>query len=603
MRNRSSLVRALVFAALGVGCVAALFDSGAQYGGFALRQVGVEYIDDRELAFFAFYALWGSLATFFFALALFRGGLAERLYAGVEQALSRPRLMVGLAALLVLCGSVALRELVLQDQPIADDEATYLFEAQTLLHGRVLNPPPPEASFFQNQFVIVNHSGWYGKYPIGHPLVLALGEALGARLLVVPLLGLLAVLLAFRVGCRLFGPRRAALGASVLLISPQFVWTHATQLSQPTSALLMLAGMAAVLRLDEDPRLRWAALAGASFGLELMVRPLPGALFLLVAAAHQLAGLLRDPAARGARFKQLLAAAPFVLAGALGVLGVNYAQTSNSLSSGYASFGPYGVLASNQGLISISLGGALLRQSFWLFGWTFSLAFVPLARPKRAQLLFWGMIAADYAYRVLVPKTVVSTTGPIYVFEAVPLLALATADGLARAVAPLQRLGVQRPRAWLVASVAAASLVALAAFAPVQLRAAYLSSAMRLRLFEVLAARHAAPALVFANEIVSPKREVTWAYYPPNPSPTLDDEIIFVRLPSGAGGPRTAYGFWRRRFPQRRAFLFVDQLGGALLEELQGDDPPPAEMTLADLAAARGHDVPAPDPPGAAARP
>ena len=27
-------------------------------------------------------------------------------------------------------------------------------------------------AFFHNHFVVLNEQGWYGKYPIGHPLTL-----------------------------------------------------------------------------------------------------------------------------------------------------------------------------------------------------------------------------------------------------------------------------------------------------------------------------------------------------------------------------------------------------------------------------------------------
>ena len=46
-------------------------------------------------------------------------------------------------------------------------------------------------------------------------------------------------------------------------------------------------------------------------------------------------------------------------------------------------------------------------------------------------MLLAAMVIAEYAYRVVFPKTVVSATGPIYVTEIVPLLALASASGMA----------------------------------------------------------------------------------------------------------------------------------------------------------------------------
>ena len=64
-----------------------------------------------------------------------------------------------------------------------------------------------------------------------------------------------------------------------------------------------------------------------------------------------------------------------------------------------------------------SLGNTLLRQFFWLLGCPLLVLLALRARPRRATLLLWGMIASAYAYRLLVPKTVLATTGPIYVME------------------------------------------------------------------------------------------------------------------------------------------------------------------------------------------
>jgi hypothetical protein len=593
VRSRSSLLVSSLCAALGAVCIFALFDTAAQYSDFEIPQVGVFYIDDRELSFYVWYAFWGSLATGFFALALVRSGLAARLLDWVEQSLERPARPAIAAAVLTCCGAVGLYSVVLLRQPVTDDEMTYAFEAQTLVHGRVANPAPVEPAFLQNQFLILGERGWYGKYPIGHPLVLALGEAVGARWLVVPVLGLLSVLLTFSVGRILFGPKRAALAALLLSLSPQFVWTHATQLSQPTSALLMLAAMAATLQLRDDPRLRWALLAGVSWGFALLVRPMPAALFIVVAGVHSLVPSSASPGSWAARCKQLAALVPGLLLGAGALAWVNYLQSGTAFTSGYkSSGGGYGVLDHGAGWISLSVAGALLRQNFWLFGWTLSLAFVAFARTRRAALLFWGMIAADYTYRMLVPKTVVATTGPIYVFEVVPLLALASADGAARVGGFLQRIGVEHARAWVAGAMTAASVVALVTFVPIELSAIYRSSALRVRVYEALSQRRAGRALVFADELVNPERRATWAYYPPNPSPTFDDAVIFVRQPRGAGGPLAAHQYWRRRFPDRRAFLYLDAMDGPILEELRASAPPERTASLVGLAAARSGAAP-----------
>ena len=83
------------------------------------------------------------------------------------------------------------------------------------------------------------------------------------------------------------------------------------------------------------------------------------------------------------------------------------------------------VFANAHSEIASSLFGALLRENFWLYGVPFSLLPVLLARPRRECWLLWGCLAAELASRVISPKTVVSTTGPIYMAEAIPFLTLA----------------------------------------------------------------------------------------------------------------------------------------------------------------------------------
>jgi hypothetical protein len=61
----------------------------------------------------------------------------------------------------------------------------------------------------------------------------------------------------------------------------------------------------------------------------------------------------------------------------------------------------------------------------------------------------------------------------------------------------------------------------------------------------------------------------SWAYHPPNPSPELDDPRIFVRIPTGEGAADQALDFWRRRFPDRSAWVFRWVEGKAVLRRLE----------------------------------
>lgn len=543
-------------AAAGLLLVAAFWGVGQRYEGFRIPYgVGVQEIDPGELVFSFWYLGLGLPAVILIAWALDATRLPERVVAGLRGLADQPRLAMGLALVAAFLAVLA-RALVLQHAPVADDEATYVFIARTLLAGHVVNPPPGDAEFFRNQFVILNDSGWYGKYPIGHPLLLAFGEALGLRALVAPALTAAALLVTLAIGRMLLPRHQALLGGALLLVSPQFLLTGATDLSQTTSTLCLLVSIYALLRLDRDGAPRFAAMAGAALGFGVLTRPFPGALFALVAGVFVLVRLRGEPLGRWVGRLAALGA-PALSFGVLLLL-TQYWQTQDVTQSTYGAYhGAHHTRgALNLDWVATSFAGALLRQNLWLFGWPLSFSFLPFARRHRGVGLLWAMIGAEYAYRVLIPKTVVASTGPIYVAEIVPLLALLSASGMAEAAAWLKRHAVDRGAERIAGVVMAGSLVACLAFLPVHLRELRRGSDHWLTVGRLLDAAGAGESVVFAQHAVDVQQLRSWAYYLPNPSPDLSDERIFVRLPTGPDGPRAAYEFWRRRFPDRQAWIF-----------------------------------------------
>jgi hypothetical protein len=512
-----------------------------------------------EQAFYLWYFVLGSFAVLCLSRLLTELNVAPWLRKLIAAATKRPGLWIAAMALLAFAASLGFRLGVLFNEAIADDEATYRFIARTLLAGRVTNPIPDDAEFFGNRFIVINAHGWHGKYPIGHPLVLALGEAVGAIDVMMPLCGALCVWLAYRVGRKLFDDRVALVGASLLVLSPHFVWTCGTLLSQPTLSAVLLAGMLLTLRGSEDPRWRWTLLAGCLFGFAFLVRPLPGGLFAVVGALQ----VLLDARGARARFGRLFAFGAGALPWLLVFLAANYAQSGSVFTSGYQeAHGGLKVLYNDQGQVVNSLVGGLLRENFWLLGWTFALLLLSWCRPGR-QWVYWGMLGAELLYRVIAPKTVVASTGPIYLTEVVPLLTLGVADGLSRLGRALPQLGV-RPAVVALS----ATLIAAGMFVPIPLVAVATGASTRHVVHDELRKAGAERALIFANSAVYPQGAVTWAYLPDYPSPKLDDDVLFVRVPVTEQPRAKMIEFWRRRFADRRAFVFAWSREGPHFEEL-----------------------------------
>jgi hypothetical protein len=544
--------------------IVAFHATGRLHGDFALEYAGLRNLPHMELVFWAWFAFYGSLAAVIGTLAWRATPLPAALGRLVDQMAKAESRSLVIAALVLVAAALGIRYWVLLGEPVTDDELVYQFIARTLLSGRLVNVPPIDADFLHNQWVIATPTQWYGKYPIGHPVVLALGEAVGARGLVAPLLCAAGLFLTAALGRRWFDSRIGLVGALLLLVSPQFLFTAATDLSQPTEMLCLLIALWATLRMGDDARLSWAALAGLAAGASILVRPLPGGLFALVLGAQWLRAGWPGSSAPGAarlRLSHLLLAGAGLLIGAAGVLLVNFAQTGDPFRSGYHEVHANVVEPLTVAEVAASFGGALMRQNFWLFGWPVSLLFVAGARPRSPGGLFWGVLGAAYAYRVLVPKTVVSTTGPVYVMEIVPLLALGTAAGLARAARVLRACRVAEARDWVASGLLAGAVVMVTLFLPIHV-AGIRRGAMERR-FVAAALERVAPGervVVFATYLADPQARQTWAYAPPNPWPDLRDDVLFLRWPKGPDAlPRIQQLL--TRLPDRKAFAFASQGG------------------------------------------
>src|SRR5271154_1428681 len=89
--------------------------------------------------------------------------------------------MRGLSFLAVAILPLLLRAILLPLWPIPDpyiqDEFSYLLQADTFAHGRLTNPTPARAEFFESGQILVRPS-YASKYPPGHSFAMAIGERL-----------------------------------------------------------------------------------------------------------------------------------------------------------------------------------------------------------------------------------------------------------------------------------------------------------------------------------------------------------------------------------------------------------------------------------------
>jgi hypothetical protein len=550
--------RRIVCLLLGVALILAYDSIGhLYYKSFATPAGNSMYhVPVEELAHVAFFTFLGTAVVVLLALAVSGTPAAARLLALARPLAGRRALPPLMAAALVLASSYAVARGVLGHAVTTDDEHAYRFIAQTLRTGALTAPSPgTDLEFFREQFVVLNEHARYGKYPIGHPLLLAVGQALGLEALAGPLItASLAFPLAW-VGRMIYGPAVAALGLLLFATSPQMLLTGATYLSQPTSALCMLLALGCLLRSRDGRPLAWLALAGTALGYGALTRPLPGVLFAAAAFPWVAAR-----AVKSGRWSCLVAfALPLGLAAAA-FLAINRVQTGGWLVTAYEAFHTPGrsiarTLGGDLATLAMSVSASLLRLNVWLLGWPVSLAFCLFARRAPGLGLVHALLGAALAYRLVAPKAGVAGTGPVYMFEAAPLLCLLAAAGLAHLAQARPRLGrwdVDAPS--LAAVVTAATLVNVTMFLPVKLQDLRAMGRAQSAVTRLLAEQGIHQAVVFHQSVVPFWTSQSWAEDPRSNSPAFDDDVVFLRFQPE--DPERNIEVGRRRFPGRSLWYF-----------------------------------------------
>lgn len=580
--DRASALLALAGALALLAAWGLLLDQGGS--GFLLAYVGMEYPNITEIVFGYYFLLTAAPALLLLVFALVKMKVGERLMAYWDRFAAWP-MSLALLAGFVLLATLSLRAGVLQGAATTQDEYVYDFIADTLEAGRLVNEVPDDPEHFANEFMILNDRGWFGKYPIGHPLLLAAAGRVGLRNAAVPVVSAALLVVTFVLGARLYDRRTALLAAVLLAVSPQFLLTGATRLSQPASALFASLGLVGLVAWERRPRALTALGAGLAFGFALLVRPFPGLLFVPVAAAALLAGQHGG----GPRRKWLHAAlvGAGVLGGLAALAAVNLVQTGDAFRTGYhidykvADTAALVSKGHSAATVTSSVMNGLARLHVWQAGFPLLLVCAFFARPVRGRRLLWGMLGALLAYRFLIPKAGVVSTGPIYLYEALPWLAVLCADGLRRSEMP-SALGWFTARSRRIAFLAGGAAVALAFFWPVNLESLYFGARRHQRAYDMVERAASKSAVVFYEARI----QGTWARYLRNPKPDLSDDVLYLR--KRAFSYAELEEFAARRFPDRERWVLLYSNGGNprllplsdLVEKERQEPRPPERLRI-----------------------
>ncbi len=107
----------------------------------------------------------------------YRRGSANAAVAAVKRFAGRQWVGVLCAAAIPVLARVVLLPIVPQPEPIIHDEYGHLLVADTLLHGRLANPPHPFAEHFDSIYILQRPT-YASVYPLGQGAILAVGQVL-----------------------------------------------------------------------------------------------------------------------------------------------------------------------------------------------------------------------------------------------------------------------------------------------------------------------------------------------------------------------------------------------------------------------------------------
>jgi hypothetical protein len=518
---------ALLFILLGLFFWAVFQFMAPAHDGYALGLGATAYPSYQLVVFATLYALLGGAGALCLAIGVTRwrspaASLDTRWFLAVA---------TGLGVLI----PAAIQWFVLHSGPVTDDESVYRFSAQLLASGRLTAPSHPLKLFFDHAFM-VNDGRMFSQYFLGWPAIMAVGIPFGATAYVNAVVSGATVPALYELLKGIVGVDWARLGVVVFLTSPMIQIAAATEMSH-TSALaaLVYAMWFANLALrGGGPGTHFGF--GLSLALAFFIRPVSA---VAVALPWGLLWIWKQWSKR-AFVNIFWFCLPTIVLAAL-FLFVNAEQTGSPFRVAYQRAFEYGiendfrfshvmpsradgtVMLSPRGLPGqlsmVSIG--LWRLNMSLFGWPFSLAFLPLAIGLRRASWWWASFGCFVLIHLWVYDVGIDTFGPTHWFElALPVLVL-TMLGCQRAARWAERVSLQDvrfPKHLLLAFVAASLLL----FSPYRLRAVEQIAAMTRQVPETVERNNIHNAVVFVNR--------PWA--------------AACKADSGSGAPPRHFVFW-----------------------------------------------------------
>jgi hypothetical protein len=333
--------------------------------------------------------------------------------------------------------------------PHIEDEIAYVWQAEAIAGGKLTVPSPPSPESFLVPFVVDYDGQRFGKYPLGWPVLLAIGVRFGIRALINPLLAGLGVWLTYRLGKKVLSETVGIIAAGLMLTSPFFLMNSASLLSHPfglvLSAAFVLAWIDGFGELSSPRNWLPTITAGLTLGVLALTRPLTAGAVAFPFIFHGLYLLWRGDSKT--RYHVLSVNGLAIGVGSL-ILLWQFAITGDALVNPYTLWWSYDKLGFGLGVGSTVEGHNLrlayinTRFSLWvgyrdLFGWgpyswvflPFGLLVVILRRNWRAFLA--GAVFPSLVFFYLAYWVGAWLFGPRYYYEGLYSLTLISGVGIA----------------------------------------------------------------------------------------------------------------------------------------------------------------------------
>jgi hypothetical protein len=338
-------------------------------------------------------------------------------------------------ALLACTSSLLVSKVVLKTFPNSGDEFVYLFQAQTLLQGRIWNQPPPIPHIFSPLHIIETSDIWVGKWPPGWPGIIALFSSIGIKAwMVSPALNGFTVLLIAYLGREIRDVATGILAATLYAATAFSVFNGASFFSHVFTAACAVAFAIFGIQFLKSPTLGRAIATGAMLGLVGLTRTYSAVLFAIPFSTVVI--LKWNPRLIVQALVGLaLGGIPFLI----GLLLYNHAITGNALLAPQMLYDG----AKWWGLSGDSIRG-VYRNIIELVDWTsapiltiYFISFVYLAMCRHltfVDFLFPLFLVGMAFYNA----DAGNRYGPRYLFEAYPFLALTCGSGLSLVIERLR---------------------------------------------------------------------------------------------------------------------------------------------------------------------